>query len=115
MRDRRAARVLLLALCLVACHEEGRDNGSNSTGSTGPDLTACVACPAVGSCPEGQVCASLTPGSGGVCMLACTVDDPTPCVFDGIVTGTCKTFSPDETYACSNPDNGPVCPPESLK
>lgn len=111
MRDLRAARALLLAFGLVACHEEGRDHGSSSTGSTGHDVTVCTACPAGGACPEGQVCASITPGSGGVCMLACSDDEPEPCVVDGIVTGTCKAFSNDETLACNNPDNGPVCLP----
>ena len=114
MRDLRAARVLLLAFGLVACHEEGRDNGSSSTGSTGPDFTVCAACPAGGTCPEGQVCASITPGSGGVCMLACNDAEPDPCVYNGIVTGTCKAFSPNETRACSSPENGPVCPPTVL-
>lgn len=62
-------------------------------------------------CPEGQVCVSITPGSGGVCMLACISDDPEPCVNDGIVTGTYKAFSNNEVHACNNPDNVPVCPP----
>jgi hypothetical protein len=110
MRDLRAARLLLLAFGLVACHEEGRDNGSSS-GSTGPDFTVCAACADAGACPQGQVCASITPASGGVCMLACSDGEPEPCVFDGIVTGTCETFSPNETRACSSLDNGPVCPP----
>lgn len=110
MRDLRAARVLLLAFGLVACHEDGRDNESISTGSTGPDFTVCAACPGSGTCPAGQVCASVTPGSGGVCMLACSDDDPNSCVYEGIMTGTCKTFSPNETLAC-NGELGPVCPP----
>ena len=109
MRDLRAARVLLLAFGLVACHEpEGRDNESSSTG---PDFTVCTACSGGGACPTGQVCASITPGSGGVCMLACSNDETDPCVYDGIVTGMCEAFSPNETRACSNSDNGPVCLP----
>ena len=112
MRDLRAACLLLLALGLAGCQDEGRDNGSSSPGSTGPDFTACVACPGVGACPAGQVCASVTPGSGGVCMLACSDDDAEPCVFDGIVTGTCDKFAPNETRACRNVNSGPVCPPQ---
>lgn len=111
MRDLKDVRVLLLAFGLVACHEEGRDNASNSTGSTGPDFTVCAACAGAGACPEGQVCASIAPGSGGVCMLACSDDEPEACVYDGILTGTCETFSPNNTRACSSLDNGPVCPP----
>jgi len=61
MRDLRAARVLLLAFGLVACHEDGRDNESISISTNGPDFTVCTACPASGTCPEGQVCASVTP------------------------------------------------------
>jgi hypothetical protein len=106
-------RAVVLLLALGGCHDDdGRDKGSSS-GSTGPNFTVCTPCPIGGPvvCPAGQVCASITPGSGGLCMLACTDAEPEPCVFEGIVTGTCEKFSPDETRACSSPDNGPVCPP----
>ncbi len=108
-------RTLLLALALLAAcrDDDGRDDeGSSST--SGPNFTVCTECPIGGPavCPEGQVCASILPGSGGACMLACADDETDPCVFDGIVTGTCKAFSPGETRACNSPDNGPVCPPQ---
>ena len=108
----RAAALLTLAL-LAACSDDGRD-ASSSSSSIGPNFTVCTICPIGGEgvCPEGQVCASILPGSGGLCMLACSDSDPEPCVFDGVVTGTCKKFSPDETRACNSPDNGPVCPPK---
>ena len=98
-----------------ACGDDGRPDGSgsSSTGSGGPSFTDCASCP-VGvpdTCPAGQVCAVATPGLGGRCILACSDDEPEPCVYDGIVTGTCKVFSNEETRGCNNPDNGPVCPP----
>lgn len=105
------AFALLLALGL-ACGDDGRPDGSSSAGSE-PDFTACVSCPVgvEGVCPAGQVCAVPTPGLGGVCVLACSDDEPEPCAYDGIVTGTCKAFSNDTTRGCNNPDDGPVCPP----
>lgn len=86
-------RTLLLALALLAAcrDDDGRDDeGSSSSG--GPNFTVCTDCPIGGPsvCPEGQVCASILPGSGGVGMLACADGETDPCVFDGIVTGTCK-------------------------
>lgn len=71
MCDLRAACVLRLPFGLVACHEKGRDNGSSSS-STGPD----AACAGAGSCAEGQVCASITPGSNEI--RACSSPDNGP-------------------------------------
>lgn len=107
-------RTLVLALALLAaCKDESHDTTGDSSSSSGvPNFTDCTDCPVGGPvvCPEGQVCASIVPGSGGVCMLACNVDDPSQCVVNGIVAGTCKIF-PSDIAACNNSDNGPVCPP----
>ena len=101
------AAALALAL-LAACSDDGHDTGRPST-TTGPNLTVCTDCPVNRMCPEGQVCASYFAGSGSVCMLACSESDPESCMYEGLLTGTCTKFG--KTWACSDPNNGPVCPP----
>lgn len=88
-------RTLLLAMAMLAACKDDDSRDDEGSSSTGPNFTVCTECPIGGPpvCPEGQVCASILPGSGGVCMLTCADDGADPCVFDGIVTSTCKAFS----------------------
>lgn len=103
----------ILVALLLACKEDSRrdDESTGVESSGGPSYTDCQDCPIGGStCPDGQVCASVLPGGGGVCMLACEVAAPDVCVLDGEVTGECKAFHPDGITACNHPERGPVCP-----
>lgn len=44
-------------------------------------------------------------------MLACEPDDPDACIVGGVLTGECKAVHPEGLTACSDPEDGPVCPP----
>lgn len=108
----RVAAAIFLAL-LLGCKEDSRrgDNETGESSSGGPSYTDCQDCPVGGAtCPDGQVCASVLPGQGGVCMLACDVDAPDACLLDGATVGECKAFHPDDITACNDPERGPVCP-----
>ena len=115
MSDVVRASLLIFATLLSGCGDDvpGSSGSSSSTGSTEPSFTDCQDCPIGGTdvCPAGQVCVSRIPGSGGICVLACEQDNPEPCTFKGVKVGGCEPFSPDDTPACTDPDNGAVCPP----
>lgn len=102
-------RTLLLLAVLCGCSDDGgREPGESSFG--GPMLGSCFDdCPIGGPdvCGDGMVCASIVPGGGGNCMIACTPGSPDACVVDGYLIGRCRVYSPD-TYACEG-QNGPVC------
>lgn len=104
---------VLVLLVALGCGDATSGDAQTTTSDTGGDsFTVCESCPIGGStCPAGQVCAAVSPAGGGVCMLACSANDPDPCTYKGIVTGACKEFYPDKILACNDPDNGPVCPP----
>jgi len=102
---------LLVAFLLTACKDPERDPDPETGSSSSGSFDDCQECPVGGStCPDGQVCAAVLPSGGGVCMLACDMSDPKPCLVDGVSTGSCKAFYPAPLTACNNEDNGPVCP-----
>lgn len=110
MMDRRIA--LLVAALLCSCSDDTGETATSASEDTGTNFTVCSDCPlgAGYGCPDGQVCAAITPGGGGVCLLACDQSPAPECSFEGSIVGQCKMFG--DAMACNDAMNGPVCPPQ---
>lgn len=110
MMDRKIA--LLVAALLCSCGDDRDDTTSPSDEDTGTSFSVCTDCPlgAGYGCPDGQICAAITPGGGGVCLLACDQAPAADCNFEGEIVGQCKMFG--DAMACNDATNGPVCPPQ---